>query len=801
MEDFHEKEEDILEKIIETIENNKIYKDLINKITLDLILQDYITFYLERYLGIYSKPFYIIISLLLNLRFSDERNIIKKYIKNQLNIVIIKIIWIESNTNYIEGILRAFELGKLLIIDIEGSAFYQMLFDSINVSANPIKYIADEERAEHMREVNECFYLFLVGLCLCVTTNDFDKIESIGSYCGILKEINKIVKNIDNDLYTYLKEIYIIDELIEIIYYNPNAEEKIIKEIRNKLTENAIIIQKNQPNKNYKLIENFKGMNNLLPKIKNEQTKNKYYETLKYIYKKEIQKVNDTVYCSAILEEIIKEKEIIKISNDIFQILLESYTDIEEFDFLKDNLLKSKNNIIKLLNSKLPDESRDYYLALSEAMIYLFERNSLIYLKKFSDVKTFIKESEKEGHLMIFKECNKFLDKYNHINEGLTYITKLFYIGYIKSFCYTFIKMHDKNKFNPKNVIKIINKSDKINMVKLYIYKIIYNKNNKQINVFLNSEIINKYKLDTYEGFNEFINKEEIEKLEQFTFDDNKSKIFKILKEYEEKQFEEKITKLDFNPKKDFDNFFMAAYKLILSKLNNEDFESDNSYINFYSNVCEPLYKKDDDEDDGKNKLISLMRFLFKKDVYIDIKKEYKINSDDINALLYGYRYCLNEVKDKEGDYIYSYLYNKSKLSDFDQKFYPGNDNNNIDKPYYELYNKIVNNFKEKPDEGCYVCLCDKGYYHSVKDGFPGFSEINQRCPKCQNEIGAKEIYIKETDEEYENKENLIKKYEIVKSNSNYYRIFKDNEQINDLKKRKSILKIQKIELYDNRRI
>ena len=72
-------------------------------------------------------------------------------------------------------------------------------------------------------------------------------------------------------------------------------------------------------------------------------------------------------------------------------------------------------------------------------------------------------------------------------------------------------------------------------MVKLYIYKIIYNKNNKQINVFLNSEIINKHKLDTYEGFNEFINKEEIEKLEQFTFDDNKSKIFKILKEYEKK--------------------------------------------------------------------------------------------------------------------------------------------------------------------------------------------------------------------------------------------------------------------------
>jgi hypothetical protein len=84
----------------------------------------------------------------------------------------------------------------------------------------------------------------------------------------------------------------------------------------------------------------------------------------------------------------------------------------------------------------------------------------------------------------------------------------------------------------------------------------------------LNSEIINKYKLDTYEGFNKFINKEEIEKLEQFTFDNNKSNIFKKLKEYGEKQFEEKLTNLDFNPKKDFDIFFMAAYKLILSNLN-----------------------------------------------------------------------------------------------------------------------------------------------------------------------------------------------------------------------------------------
>ena len=58
-------------------------------------------------------------------------------------------------------------------------------------------------------------------------------------------------------------------------------------------------------------------MKESLKKIKNEQTKNKYYATLKYIYKKEIQKINDQVYCAAILEEIIKEIEIIKIELSI----------------------------------------------------------------------------------------------------------------------------------------------------------------------------------------------------------------------------------------------------------------------------------------------------------------------------------------------------------------------------------------------------------------------------------------------------------------------------------------------------
>jgi hypothetical protein len=224
--EFNGKEEDLLQKVKKVIESDKLYYDILVRIVPDLLLKDYITYFLEKYLGIFSKTYYNIIAYLLNLRFSDETNIIKNNENNQINIILIKIMWIESNTCYIEGILKAFELGKQIINDNEGLEFYQKIFDSINDQENPIKYIVDKNRPEHMKEVNECFYLFLAGLCFSITTNDINKIEFIGNYCGILKSIYKIVKNIDDDLHTYLNELYIIDELIVIIDYNPNTKKK-----------------------------------------------------------------------------------------------------------------------------------------------------------------------------------------------------------------------------------------------------------------------------------------------------------------------------------------------------------------------------------------------------------------------------------------------------------------------------------------------------------------------------------------------------------------------------------------------
>ena len=93
------------------------------------------------------------------------------------------------------------------------------------------------------------------------------------------------------------------------------------------------------------------------------------------------------------------------------------------------------------------------------------------------------------------------------------------------------------------------------------------------------------------------------------------------------------------------------------------------------------------------------------------------------------------------------------------------------------IYSKIYYHFNVNPNDGCYVCLCIKGFYHLVPSGFPGIQESNLKCPNCGKEIG---VIKKETMDDNE----LKTEYEIVKRDD-YFRIFKDEEEIESLKKNK----------------
>ena len=127
---------------------------------------------------------------------------------------------------------------------------------------------------------------------------------------------------------------------------------------------------------------------------------------------------------------------------------------------------------------------------------------------------------------------------------------------------------------------------------------------------------------------------------------------------------------------------------------------------------------------------------------------------------------------------IYASLYDRNKISYLIEKCYPGS--NPEDEPKYQLLNQIINHFKEKPNDGCYVCLCEKGYYHSVLTGFPGDNEKDMPCPNCKQPIGA--IY-----EEGE----FGKECKII-NRKGYMRIFKDKDDIEKTKENNN-KKIQQI--------
>ena len=338
------------------------------------------------------------------------------------------------------------------------------------------------------------------------------------------------------------------------------------------------------------------------------------------------------------------------------------------------------------------------------------------------------------------------------------------------------------NEYNPKlnnplsieNLLeKLSDKEKKMNeIIKLYIYKIIYNQNEKQLSVFLNKNKKQLYKFDKYKGFKNFFKLEEEESINYGfeTLDNDYDLFYNKIEKYKKNSFEQKIIKNEIVEENEtfIDNFINTSNILILTKLKNKDFELSDEYENYYNNICKPLFE-------GKEKLFVLIEFLFNPKKYEELKN-YGINSSNIEAILFGFRYCLNCFEEsligkEEGDdedKIYSTLFDKSKINYLTEKCYPGSNPKN--EPKYELYHKIINHFKEKPNEGCYVCLCEKGFYHSVPSGFPGDYEKDKNCPNCQKPIGT--VY---------KEEESGKVIQIIKR-ENYVRIFKDDEEIEKTK-------------------
>ena len=313
--------------------------------------------------------------------------------------------------------------------------------------------------------------------------------------------------------------------------------------------------------------------------------------------------------------------------------------------------------------------------------------------------------------------------------------------------------------FNPKKIINAINGDNSFyKMIRIYIYKILYNKFG--VYIFTNQEMVDKYRLKDYKDYNNFI---KINELSIFYKIDYQIRTLKeeyyeqskiAIENYQEDEFKKPIKKTDFNIEEiGIDNFYIISCNLILSQTENSDFN-----INFYKNICISLFKED-------SLLFHAIELFYNPTKYKEFKKSFYIKSKNIKVILFGYGYCLNTLSLKNTKGIYYPLYDNNYITYLKEQFYPGNDT-----LPNKIYSNIINHFKTKPNEGCYVCLCQKGgHYHSVKSGFPAYKELNMICPKCFKQIGS-----------YERKD-FIKEISIVKREG-YYRIFKSEKEIEEIR-------------------
>ena len=795
--DFYDKEESLLSAVYDEISaHHKFIIDIIDKIPEDIILKDYITFYLQKYKNkddFYDKndKYHQILEILLKLRFNEEKKIIKNNKENKINLLLIKIMWVESNINYILDIFKIFEKAVLIFNDDHNKLIKNM--EGLIFGKENLKYIMNNTKnPAHTKEVNECYYILLASICYSITdeVNLYDGITKknnnesgieINYYCYLLEEINRNLFKLNDDLYIYLNEMYIIDELIKIIELFKNVcNIEIIDKFKNNIRENAKIIQKYSDEINddsselsKELTENFDSLNNLINENSKKVKRDKnFYDKIRYIFFKEIKKISDINYRQNILGKILEENEMIKKSKDIFQILLKNYLKTDDkFIDNRDKIVNGNDIIIKDIEKKL--ECNNYIL--SETILNLFEKNSMIYLTNILKDKKDKKGKKIEINLEdepleVLKKCIEFLNYYifkpNLLVAKMKETAKLFCLAFIKVYNYLFIKMfkEEKPKFKDyKKILNVLNGKDTIcKMIRIYIYKILYNK--YKIDVFIDKESIEKFKLKEYIDFNKLVDKNELINIYKIdykikTLNDNCYKeAYSAIEKYKNKNFEKAISKDDFDLKDyGIDNFYVVTFNMVLSDLQSDYAQGS---INFYNNICKPLFEKDE-----KNILLfNTIQLFYNPSSYKEIKTTYRINSNNIKPILFGYRICLNEIYNKFSRGIYYPLYDSKNLNYLKDKLYPGNDTR-FNLAYYE----IINHFKVKPEEGCYVCLCENSYYHSVPSGFPGIGQLNMKCPKCKKNIGA-----------IQRGKDII----CVKRDG-YYRILKDKEQKKKIKENK----------------
>ena len=779
------KEEDLI-NILNLFKNNEEEKEIY-----ELLINDYYSYFLNSHLSKLKNKkeneeedkdnlILMIDNFDSNIKYLNwmvelRDGLINKYL-NEKKVINKNLFYVSSTINWIESYSE--EISFLQEIFLKLSMKIPELFEQIKniINSEQIQFENSQRNPEYTAIVNKVFFLSLDSILRIITSKTEVYDLPIDDFFDLINTNREVLQNalqLEAILQLRSKEVFSLQEILKLIdalYLNNLAKVENVKKIIQYFREETIYLKKDSKDKLCTNLETFyktleETMGNL-PTRKNFD----FNKLLSLILLDEFNKIQYPKFRELILQKILEKDDLIKNSSQIIKIIIENagitcdpYSIESNIDSIKDE----NSKIFKTLN----DTQNSF---LEEVIMDIFERKIAKYFELIPNLedkelqesyKTYYEQNKKvrnktgiifDRSFKIFEQTIKILDSNSKPNKGKkkgknTTLLKLYSIVYVKMYLYYLSNFIVNNYKEMKNIkiimdcIKNISNKEFAKVIKIYILKLIFNlKNNnfeefkkefEQKDIYFYKEIEGEKKASDIILTYFFLpsEKEDFVKYSEILDAFMKNSKFNI----ENKDLENLLEKYGLN------QFLLMILNKVISNLALKDFESKDIYINFCK-YAKSIFSSNNNK--YNKELCQLLYLFFDNDIYNKITKpkisgnKGKIDPQVFEALLYGFRFCVNSLYSEKNENIdiKNLLFSSMLSKDFaknslENSLIPGNDNK--EDLHLISLESIEFHFSNFPDGcGCYVCSC--GFYYSIAPcGFPT-TDRTFNCPECGKKCG-----------------------------------------------------------------
>ena len=583
---------------------------------------------------------------------------------SQIQLLANTINWLESYELEITILLKIFSKFNYLIPNL----IYSI---KDNILRNNFKYEISDRNPEFTSIVNKIFFVALESLLYSIITN-IDKYlvkseDSFTRFQNICKEILQDAMQLNINLNLYSKNIYTLQEIVELMDAFNNNNEGTIENIK-KIIIFFSIFNDNEE----KLCSNLKEIYDFIFE-KIGKTRNFHKIIIKMLLSEFI-KVYYKEYRLQILDIILEQDKFIINSTQIIKVFFKSFILKDpSCDDLFENIgiLTDKDNEFI---SKLNEKASNNIYSLEQILFNIFEQEIFYYFESFNKIKKekilkkfpkYCKGQRYQFGILLdksfetFKKFVEFLEDIIDENNNTKNLAKLYVISFIKIYIKYFVNFIKDKKAN-KDDISIINKficvslKNKNNnfrrVLKIYILKMFYSVMDNNLENFKNFHY-EDYGINFHKGFSLWESKQKsgfcLMNIDNEKDKNNFFEFSKIFENYIINQFSLDETPFINNINKcGFDTFLCIAINKIISNLGDSQFNDKDldNLFKFISNIF------NSNKYECKSNLKKLLLLFINKEVFeSQIKnkiktKEGTISNKLLEILLYSFRLCAQSL-------------------------------------------------------------------------------------------------------------------------------------------------------------